>query len=39
MFSLGDSFGGYLDETQIFHDFEDLRNIPSLNFKYPIPKS
>ena len=32
-------FGGYLDETQIFHDFEDLRNIPSLNFKYPIPKT
>lgn len=32
-------FGGYLDETKISHDFEDLRNIPSLNFKYPVPKN
>jgi len=32
-------FIGDLDETQIFHDFEDLRNISKLNFKYPIPKN
>ncbi|QQV02926.1 MULTISPECIES: hypothetical protein [Chryseobacterium] len=32
-------FGGYLDETQIFNDYEDLRNLSNLNFKYPIPKN
>jgi len=32
-------FGGYLDETQIFHEFEDLRNLSGLNFKYPVPKN
>ena len=31
-------FLGDLDETQIFHDFEDLRNYPNLGFIYPIPK-
>lgn len=32
------TFVGDLDENQIFHEYEDLRNYPNLNFVYPIPK-
>lgn len=31
-------FIGELNETQVFHDFEDLRNS-GINFHYPIPKT
>ncbi|MFY1045212.1 hypothetical protein [Chryseobacterium sp. GP-SGM7] len=31
-------FIGDLDDTHIFQEFEDLRNLSGFNFKYPVPK-
>jgi len=32
------AFVGDLDESQVFYDYEDLRNYHDLNFVYPVPK-